>query len=67
MKDIVALGLAPNFKTTMGVPGRRVKFLGFILDSMEMHMYVPDTRLQKLEDTASKLERDAGEGDRCAG
>ena len=38
VKDIVALGLKPNFKKTTGVPGRRVKFLGFILDSMEMHM-----------------------------
>ena len=55
MKDIVALGLAPNFKKTMGVPGRRVKFLGFILDSMEMHMYVLDTRLQKLEEVAKEM------------
>ena len=55
MKDIVALGLAPNFKKTMGVPGKRVKFLGFILDSNTMHMYVPDTRLAKLESAVKEM------------
>ena len=55
MKEIVVLSLAPNFTKTMGVPVKRLKFLGSILDSREMHMYVPDTRLQKLEDAAKEM------------
>ena len=49
------LGLAPNVKKSMGVLAQRVKFLGFILDSNTMHMYVPDTRLDKLEQAVTKM------------
>ena len=38
LHDIMELGLAPNFKKSMGVPAQRVKFLGFVLDSKTMHM-----------------------------
>ena len=53
------LGLAPNFKKTMGVAAKRCKFLGFIIDSEPMQMHVPDTRMKKLNEALQVLlERD---------
>ena len=56
---IMELGLTPNFKKTMGVAAKRCKFLGFIIDSETMRMYVPDTRMNKLNEALQVLlERD---------
>jgi hypothetical protein len=43
----------------MGVAAKRCKFLGFIIDSETMRMYVPDTRMKKLDEALKVLlERD---------
>ena len=56
LADLIELGLAPSFKKTMGMPSRRVKFLGFIVDSELMRMYVTGERLDKLEAAATILK-----------
>ena len=62
LADLIELGLAPSFKKTMGAPSRRVKFLGFIVDSELMRIFVTGERLDKLEVAAKSLKGMAEQG-----
>ena len=56
LADLIELGLAPSFKKMMGLASTRVKFLGFIIDSELMRMFVTGERLDKLETAATWLK-----------
>ena len=54
------LGLAPNFKKTMGVAVKRCKFPGFIIDSETMWMCVSGKRMKKLNEALQLSATGAG-------
>lgn len=59
LRDLQHLGLAPSWRKTMAKPSTRVKFLGFIVDSEQMRIYVTGERLDKLEEAAKVLVKRA--------
>lgn len=59
LRDLQHLGLAPSWKKTMATAARRVRFLGFIVDSEAMRIYVTGERLDKLEAAAMVLAKRA--------
>ena len=52
-QDLLLSGFVPKFEKSMWVPVLKLRFLGYIIDSKEGQLVIPENRIIKALDTVS--------------